>query len=267
MHGVQSMPCRAERLRRPLPARRPVALAGRLRQGGPRRGGRPPRPLRRRDPDHEVAVHLYPVDGAAHDVAPGDTAWSYRDARWATVYAGVDPDPGERRDDPRLERRLHGGAAPVFGRRPLREHDDGGESQRVRASYRDNCDTLARIKGKYDPDNLFHHQPEHPAAQGALPRPDPRRRRSSRLRGGTAQPGRAARWPAQDARRPRSRRRSSPARRRACAGCLDRTLTTQLCSSIASTATAAGTRAATRSAGACAIQFARYAHVARPSAR
>ena len=33
------------------------------------------------------------MDGAPHDVAPSDTAWSYRDANWATVYAGVDPDP------------------------------------------------------------------------------------------------------------------------------------------------------------------------------
>ena len=38
-------------------------------------------------------MHLYPIDGAAHDVGAGDTAWSYRDATWATVYAGVDPDP------------------------------------------------------------------------------------------------------------------------------------------------------------------------------
>ena len=38
-------------------------------------------------------MHLYPIDGAAHDVGPADTPWSYRDAKWAPVFAGVDPDP------------------------------------------------------------------------------------------------------------------------------------------------------------------------------
>ena len=38
-------------------------------------------------------MHMYPIDGAAHDVGAGDTAWSYRDAHWGSVFAGVDPDP------------------------------------------------------------------------------------------------------------------------------------------------------------------------------
>ena len=38
-------------------------------------------------------MHMYPIDGAAHDVGPTDTAWSYRDANWGSVFAGVDPDP------------------------------------------------------------------------------------------------------------------------------------------------------------------------------
>ena len=38
-------------------------------------------------------MHLYPIDGAAHDVGPSDTAWSYRDAPGARSIAGVDPDP------------------------------------------------------------------------------------------------------------------------------------------------------------------------------
>jgi hypothetical protein len=38
-------------------------------------------------------MHMYPIDGAAHDGAGTDTAWSYRDANWGSVFAGVDPDP------------------------------------------------------------------------------------------------------------------------------------------------------------------------------
>ena len=45
-------------------------------------------------------MHLYPIDGAAHASATDDTAWSYRDARWATVFAGVDPDPANVERDP-----------------------------------------------------------------------------------------------------------------------------------------------------------------------
>jgi hypothetical protein len=41
------------------------------------------------------------------DVAADATAWSYRDARWATVYAGIDPDP-ENVGDPRVERGIRG---------------------------------------------------------------------------------------------------------------------------------------------------------------
>ena len=52
-------PGAAERLRPGLPGRRPVVLARRLRQGDPRRGGRGPRQVRRRDAD--LAVDDAPV--------------------------------------------------------------------------------------------------------------------------------------------------------------------------------------------------------------
>ena len=38
-------------------------------------------------------MHLYPIDGAAHDVGAVDTAFSYRNAQWAEAILGVDPDP------------------------------------------------------------------------------------------------------------------------------------------------------------------------------
>ena len=54
-----------------------------------------------------------------------DTAWSYRDANWGSVFAGVDPDPANVDAIRQLEHRLPRGAAPLLGRRRLREHDDG----------------------------------------------------------------------------------------------------------------------------------------------
>jgi hypothetical protein len=41
-------------------------------------------------PSMKSTMHMYPIDGAAHDVGNADTAWSYRHARWGTVFAGVE---------------------------------------------------------------------------------------------------------------------------------------------------------------------------------
>ena len=100
-------------------------------------------------------IHFYPIDGAAHRVAEDATAWSYRDANFAAVYYGVDPDPASQAQLKRWSvetwERLHphsmGGGYVNF------MMDEGQE--RVRATYRDNYARLARVKAKYDPDNLF----------------------------------------------------------------------------------------------------------------
>jgi FAD/FMN-containing dehydrogenase len=101
-------------------------------------------------------MHLYPIDGAAARVPKSETAWSYRDAKWAQVMVGVDPDPGNaeliRQWTVAYWEAIHptsmGGAYPNF------MMDEGQE--RVRASYRDNYRRLAQIKAEYDPDNVFH---------------------------------------------------------------------------------------------------------------
>ena len=106
-------------------------------------------------PTWKSTMHMYPIDGAAHDVDPADTAWSYRDATWGSVFAGVDPDPANvdaiRRWTIDYQEALHpysaGGAYVNMMMNEGRE--------RVRASYRDNYDRLAQVKGEYDPDNLF----------------------------------------------------------------------------------------------------------------
>ena len=106
-------------------------------------------------PTVQSTMHLYPIDGAAHDVAADATAWSYRDARWATVYAGVDPDPANvgaiREWSTGYQEALHPYSAG--GAYVNMMMDEGQE--RVRASYRDNYDRLAGIKAQYDPENLF----------------------------------------------------------------------------------------------------------------
>jgi FAD/FMN-containing dehydrogenase len=106
-------------------------------------------------PTMKSTMHLYPIDGAAHDAAASDTAWSYRDARWATVYAGVDPDPAKveaiRRWSVDYQESLHPHSAGGAYVNMMMEEGQ----ERVRASYRDNYDRLARVKERYDPQNLF----------------------------------------------------------------------------------------------------------------
>jgi FAD/FMN-containing dehydrogenase len=106
-------------------------------------------------PTMQSTMHLYPIDGAPHDVAAGDTAWAYRDAVWGAVYAGVDPDPANvsaiRQWSVDYFDALHPYSAG--GAYVNMMMDEGQE--RVRASYRDNYDRLTRVKAQYDPGNLF----------------------------------------------------------------------------------------------------------------
>jgi hypothetical protein len=106
-------------------------------------------------PTMQSTMHLYPIDGAAHDVDSSDTAWSYRDATWASVFAGVDHDPANadaiRTWSIDYFEALHPFSAG--GAYVNMMMDEGQE--RVRAAYRDNYDRLAQIKAKYDPGNLF----------------------------------------------------------------------------------------------------------------
>ena len=108
-----------------------------------------------RMPSWKCGSHIYPIDGAAHDVAPEDTAFAYRDAVWSQVFVGVDPDPASA---PALRdwaigywEALHpfsaGGAYVNF------MMDEG--QARVKATYGKNYERLAQIKAAYDPDNVF----------------------------------------------------------------------------------------------------------------
>jgi FAD/FMN-containing dehydrogenase len=106
-------------------------------------------------PTMQSTMHMYPIDGAAHDVAGDETAWSYRDAHWGSVFAGVDPDPANvpaiRSWSIDYHEALHPYSA---GGAYINMMMDEGE-ERVRASYRDNYARLAAVKRVYDPDNLF----------------------------------------------------------------------------------------------------------------
>jgi hypothetical protein len=106
-------------------------------------------------PTMQSGMHLYPIDGAAHDVSSDETPWSYRSANWAQVIAGVDPDPAKAGLLSEWAKGYWEALHPYSagGAYVNMMMDEGQE--RVRAAYGDNYPRLARIKARYDPDNLF----------------------------------------------------------------------------------------------------------------
>ncbi|RUT78196.1 FAD-binding oxidoreductase [Ancylomarina longa] len=100
-------------------------------------------------------MHMYPISGAASRVGKEDTPWAYRDAKYAGVIVGVDPDPVNAEKITNwckdyweaLHPYSSGGAYSNF------MMDEGQD--RIKASYKHNYNRLAKLKAQYDPDNLF----------------------------------------------------------------------------------------------------------------
>ena len=101
-------------------------------------------------------MHIYPINGAAGRVGKQDTAWGYRDANFAQVIVGVDPDPANNARMTQWAKdywlALHpysagGGYVNMI-------MDEGEEG--VKGAYGGNYDRLAQVKAKYDPHNFFH---------------------------------------------------------------------------------------------------------------
>jgi hypothetical protein len=108
-----------------------------------------------RMPTFKSGSHIYPVDGAARDVAADDTAYAHREALFSQVIIAVDPDPagaGAIRDwaigySDALRPHSVGAAYVNF------MMDEG--QARVKATYGPNYERLTRVKAEYDPDNAF----------------------------------------------------------------------------------------------------------------
>ena len=106
-------------------------------------------------PTRHSTMQLYPMDGAANRIGRNDTAFSYRDATWAAVIVGVDPNPANRKPITTWANEYWNALHP---------HSAGGayvnfmmeeEHDRVMQSYRDNYGRLAMVKARYDPTNFF----------------------------------------------------------------------------------------------------------------
>ncbi len=107
-------------------------------------------------PSMHSTMHLYPINGAASRVSKNDTAWNYRDAIWAQVMVGVDPDPANNDKIIAWTKSYYDALHPYSAGGAYVNFLMGDEGAgRVKATYGDNYERLVAIKNKYDPDNLF----------------------------------------------------------------------------------------------------------------
>jgi UDP-N-acetylenolpyruvoylglucosamine reductase len=101
-------------------------------------------------------MHIYPINGACNRVKADATAFAYRDAQFATVIAGMWPDPADNPKNIKWVKDYYAALQPhsmAGGYVNFMADDDQG---RVRENYKGNYERLAQIKKKYDANNLFH---------------------------------------------------------------------------------------------------------------
>ena len=100
-------------------------------------------------------VHIYPINGACHRVAPDETAFAYRDATFATVIAGMWPDPTQNEANTKWVRDYYDATAPLSEEGGYVNFMAEDDQDRIRANYKGNFDRLVEVKRAYDPDNVF----------------------------------------------------------------------------------------------------------------
>jgi FAD/FMN-containing dehydrogenase len=108
-----------------------------------------------RVPTVNSTVHIYPINGACHEVASEATAFAYREANFAPVIAGMWPDPSQNAANIAWVRDYYAATAPLSEEGGYINFMAGDDQDRIRANYRGNYARLVEVKRTYDPDNLF----------------------------------------------------------------------------------------------------------------
>jgi FAD/FMN-containing dehydrogenase len=100
-------------------------------------------------------MHIYPINGACHRVPSEATAFAYRDATFATVIAGMWPDPADNDNNIQWVKGYYKALEPHSAPGGYVNFMAGDDQDRIRDNYKGNYDRLASIKKQYDPGNLF----------------------------------------------------------------------------------------------------------------
>ena len=147
-----------------VPQGDPKLLEGQLRHRADRRGHRGARRTRPTVPEVSATMHLYPINGACHEVGPQDTAFAYRDANFATVILCAWHDPAVDAERIQWVRDYYDATAPYSEPGGYVNFMSDDDQSKVKDNYGANYARLSQVKRAYDPDNLFHHNQNIPPA-------------------------------------------------------------------------------------------------------
>jgi FAD/FMN-containing dehydrogenase len=100
-------------------------------------------------------MHIYPINGAVHDMASDATAFGHRDANFATVIAGMWPDPADNERGIRWVKDYYAAIAPHSEPGGYVNFAAADDQSKVADNYGANWPRLQAAKRRYDPDNLF----------------------------------------------------------------------------------------------------------------
>ncbi len=100
-------------------------------------------------------MHIYPINGACHRVASDATAFGHRDANFATVIAGMWPDPTHNQANIKWVRDYYDATSPYSEEGGYINFAADDDQNRVPANFGKNYNRLVQVKKKYDPHNLF----------------------------------------------------------------------------------------------------------------
>ena len=109
-------------------------------------------------------IHIYPINGACNRVPADATAFAYRDAKFATVIAGMWPDPADNTENIKWVKDYYKALEPHSLAGGYVNFMAGDDQGRVKDNYKGHYDKLALIKKQYDPGNLFHFNQNIPPA-------------------------------------------------------------------------------------------------------
>jgi hypothetical protein len=100
-------------------------------------------------------IHIYPINGAVQDVSPEATAFGHRDAKFATVIAGMWPDPAQNEANIHWVRDYYAALAPYSEQGGYINFAASDDMNRVAANFGSSFNRLRKLKAKYDPSNRF----------------------------------------------------------------------------------------------------------------
>ena len=107
-------------------------------------------------PEVSATMHLYPINGAAHDAKPEDTAFGGRAANFSPVIVAAWEDPSKDKERIKWVRDYYDAIAPHSEPGGYINFMSEDDQSRIQDNYTGNYARLVEAKRKYDPDNLFH---------------------------------------------------------------------------------------------------------------